>query len=512
MEQGRRKPARAVCIHGHFYQPPRENPWTERIKKQESAHPYHDWNARITEEAYRPNAAARILGPGGEVEELVCNYARISFDFGPTLLRWMEKEAPDVYRTILEADQDSRIRFSGHGSAMAQSYHHSILPLANQRDRLTEVRWGIRDFTFRFGRKPEGMWLPETGVDLETLEILAGEGIRFTILCPSQAWKVRSGPDQPWIDVNGGRIDGRRPYRIELPSGRSIAVFLYQGHLAKEVAFNGMLHNGEVFAHALIRVLDGGPEAQLASIATDGETFGHHHRFGEMALAYALRTIEGTEGIALTIYGEFLKQNPPTWEVRIHENTAWSCVHGLGRWSSDCGCNVLAPAGWNQQWRQPLRRSLNWLRDAVAGPFEEQASQLLVDPWAARDDYVALLLDTRKEAKEAFLNRWMRPRAANSKRALRLLELQRNALKMFTSCGWFFNDVSGIETVQILSYAVRVVELAEQLLGLEVWDAFLDHLDEARSNRPEIGSAKDIVLNQIARPGLLRKHQRAALG
>jgi len=337
---------RYICIHGHFYQPPRENPWLEVIELQDAAYPYHDWNRKITAECYATNAASRILDDQGQIIKIVNNYAKISFDFGPTLLAWMVKNTPDIYEAVLEADVESQKQFSGHGSAIAQAYNHIILPLANQRDKVTQVLWGIRDFEKRFCRLPEGMWLPETAVDLESLDILAELGIRFTILAPHQAHRVRPLGKDDWEDVSGGRIDPTMPYRLNLPTGRRIDLFFYDGPISRAVAFDGLLSRGETFAQRLLdAVSNDSARAQLVHIATDGETYGHHHRYGDMALAYALRYIEANELAQITNYGEFLQMHPPSHEVEIFENSSWSCVHGIERWRDNCGCTAGAHPG-----------------------------------------------------------------------------------------------------------------------------------------------------------------------
>ncbi len=444
---------RYVCIHGHFYQPPRENPWLEAIELQDSAAPYHDWNERITRECYAPNSVSRILDDQERIVKLVNNYARISFNFGPTLLSWLEVKAPEVYAAVLAADQQSRATFSGHGSAIAQVYNHVIMPLATRRDRVTQIRWGIGDFEHRFGRAPEGMWLAETAVDLETLELLAGAGIGFTILAPHQAARVRALGDKTWQEINGATIDTALPYRQRLPSGRSIAIFFYNGAIARAVAFEGLLSQGEQFIERLVGafVADrAGP--QLVHIATDGESYGHHHRFGDMALAYGLEQIPARQLAQLTNYGEYLEKHPPRHEVEIVEKSSWSCAHGIDRWWTDCGCNTGGHATWNQKWRTPLRNALDWLRDQVAPQWERQARQFFGDPWAVRDDYIKVLLDRSPSNVANFYARHAaRPLTpAQTTTAIKLLELQRHAMLMYTSCGWFFDDLAGIETIQVL--------------------------------------------------------------
>jgi alpha-amylase/alpha-mannosidase (GH57 family) len=486
---------RYICIHGHFYQPPRENPWLEAIELQDSAYPFHDWNERITAECYAPNARARVLDGQDRIIDIVNTYSRISFNFGPTLLAWLEAKAPEVYRAVLEADGLSQERFWGHGSAIAQVYNHMILPLANERDKRTQVLWGIRDFESRFGRRPEGMWLAETAVDTHTLEALADAGIAFTILAPSQARRVRPLGGRSWRDVSGGRIDPSRVYEAKLPSGRRIALFFYDGPISRAVAFEGLLRRGEYLADRLAGAFDDSREwPQLVHIATDGETYGHHHRQGEMALAYALRHIE-EQGLArLTNYGAYLEKHPPTHQVEILESTAWSCVHGVGRWWTDCGCNSGGHPGWNQSWRNPLRNALDWLRDELAPRFEGAARELLVDPWAARDAYIDVVLDRSPESRARFLEshrtRDLTPQ--DERRVSQLMELQRHALLMYTSCGWFFDELSGIETVQVIQYAGAALHLAGQLFGDGLEEGFRGRLAEARSNLPEHGDGARI--------------------
>jgi alpha-amylase/alpha-mannosidase (GH57 family) len=478
-----------VCIHGHFYQPPRENPWLEAVELQDSAYPYHDWNERITAECYAPNSAARILNSEERIVRILNNYERISFNFGPTLLSWMETKAPRIYRAILEADRASRERFSGHGSALAQAYHHIILPLANQRDKHTQVAWGIRDFQFRFGRAPEGMWLPETAVDIESLEILASFGIKFTILAPRQASREGKIGGRTLKDVSGERIDPSMPYRINLPSGRKIALFFYDGPISRAVAFENLLTSGEGFAKRMMAGFaeDLRPWPELVHIASDGETYGHHHRFGEMGLASALDYIESHKLAQITNYGEYLERHPPIHRVEIFENSSWSCAHGVERWRSNCGCNSGQRSGWNQEWRGPLRAAFDWLRDTLAPKYEEKAGEFLKDPWEARNDYIDVVLQRSPQSVEQFLRKHATRElnAAERVAALKLLELQRHTMLMYTSCGWFFDELSGIETVQVMRYAGRAVDLAQQLFGDALEASFMEQLALAPSNLSE---------------------------
>ena len=483
-----------VCIHGHFYQPPRENPYLEAIELQDSAYPYHDWNERITAECYAPNAASRIVDAENRIVKLVNNYAHISFNFGPTLLSWMKELAPNVHAAIVEADRDSRQRFSGHGSALAQGYNHMIFPLANRRDKVTQVKWGIADFESRFGRKPEGMWLPETAADTETLEVLAEHGILFTILAPRQAKRVRSKRSGRYHDTTGSRIDPAHPYIAKLPSKKRLSLFFYDGPISQAVAFEGLLSDGKRFADRLMSGFSATRQfPQLVHIATDGESYGHHHRFGEMALTYALEEIQNNNAAHLTNYGEYLEKYPNEDLVEIVENSSWSCVHGVERWRSDCGCNSGGHP-WNQQWRGPLRDALDWLRDRLTPIFESRLSRYVRDPWAARDGYIRLILDRSEESRAAFFaehaGRQLSPEEQTD--ALKLLEMQRHAMLMYTSCGWFFDELSGLETVQVIHYAGRALRLAEECSGESIEAEFVQHLAAAKSNLPEHGDGARI--------------------
>jgi alpha-amylase/alpha-mannosidase (GH57 family) len=487
---------RYICIHGHFYQPPRENPWLEEIELQDSAYPYHDWNERITSECYAPNTASRILDPDKRIIDIVNNYAKTSFDIGPTLLSWIKTHHPDVYQALIEADRLSQKRFSGHGSAIAHAYNHMIMPLASSRDKRTQVIWGIRDFEYRFGRKPEGMWLPETAANLETLDILAEQGITFTILAPRQARRVREICEEEWKDVNE-KIDTRMPYMCRLPSGKTINLFFYDGQIAQDVAFRGLLNNGKNFAERLTGVFSDLEEPQLVHIATDGESYGHHHRYGDMALACALHHIESGKLANLTNYAEYMEKCPPTREVEIIENSSWSCVHGVERWRGDCGCNTLTNPGWNQGWRAPLREAMDWLRDNLIPIYEMGMASYIQDPWQARDDYIKVILnrsaqnevilDGSVQGVEAFLSRHaLRELSDDEKtKVLKLLEMQRCAMLMYTSCGWFFDDISGIETVQVMQYASCAMQLARGVGGEDLESGYLDILKRAQSNIPD---------------------------
>jgi len=496
---------RYICIHAHLYQPPRENAWLEGIELQDSAYPYHDWNERVTAECYEPNAASRILDGDEYIVQITNNYSKISFNFGPTLLAWMEKNAPEVYQAILEADHESQRSFSGHGSALAQVYNHMILPLANRSDKYTQVNWGIRDFERRFGRQPEGMWLPETALDLDTLDVLAELGIRFTILATRQARRVRRVGDRRWRKVEGGTIDPTVAYKVRLPSGREINLFFYDGPISRAVAFEDLLVRGEILVERLTSAFsDDRQWPQLVHIATDGETYGHHHRHGDMAVAYALHYIESNNLARLTNYGEYLEKHPPTHEVEIVENTSWSCVHGVDRWWKDCGCNSGGHPDWNQAWRTPLRNALDWLRDTVAPRYENRTRELLKDPRGARNDYIEVVVDRSHETFKGFFSRnSVRDLTEEEKvTVLKLMELQRHLMLMYTSCGWFFDDLSAIETVQVLHYAGRALQLAQDVLDDSLEGNFLNLLEQAKSNIPDNLDGRQIY-EKFVRPAMV---------
>jgi alpha-amylase/alpha-mannosidase (GH57 family) len=482
---------RYVCIHGHFYQPPRENPWLDIVEVQDSAAPYHDWNERITRECYAPNTRSRLVDGQGQILGLRNNYAWISFNFGPTLLSWMAARAPEVLEGIVEADKLSRERRGGHGNAMAQAYNHIILPLASARDIHTQVRWGIADFKHRFGRDPEGMWLPETAVDVASLEALAEQGIRFTVLAPYQALRWRRLGQKNWVETTGA-IDPSRPYVAKLPSGRSIAIFFYDGAISRQVAFERLLDNGDAFLGRLHQAFDPArTHPQLVHIATDGESYGHHHAHGDMALAYALEKLENEAGVRLTNYGEFLERHPPDWEVEIRERTAWSCAHGIERWASDCGCRMRGD--WHQRWRAPLRKALDHLKEQLDHLFSTRGRECFPDPWAAREAYIEIIFDRSQKSVRHFMKCHGHPDLDDSqvRDALRLLEMQRHGMLMFTSCGWFFDDISGIETLQCLHYAAHAIHLAKGFQR-DFEKKFVQALKAAPSNLAQFATGRGV--------------------
>ena len=479
-----------VIIHGHFYQPPRENPFTGAIEKQESAAPFHDWNERITSECYTPNTTSKILDPAGQVADKINNFEHMSFNFGPTLLTYLEKQHSGTYQLILEADKKS-VAARGHGNALAQCYNHMIMPLASARDRWTQIVWGLEDFRFRFGRQPEGMWLPETAVDPDTLDDLVRAGMKFALLAPTQALRIRPGGSGEWQDVSEEGAPAERPYLCRTAHGE-LAILFYHQELSQGVAFGHLLGNAADFAAQIAR------EQGLVLVCTDGESYGHHYKFGEMCLAsLATRELPG-QGKALTNPAAFLTENPPEWEVQIKPGSSWSCAHGIERWRSDCGCKTGGEEGWSQAWRAPLRAGLDRLRERLDQVFEESGSRHLKDPWEARNDYISLILDNSECGSEAFLERHARGEISGNARIRirRLLEMQRYAMLMYTSCGWFFSDISGLESVQNIRYALYAAQIGEKLVGEPVDQGLRAELAKARSNRPDIGSGLDILLGQ----------------
>jgi alpha-amylase/alpha-mannosidase (GH57 family) len=510
----------ALIIHGHFYQPPRENPWTGVVETEPGAAPFHDWNERIYSECYQPNSSAAIVDPETGENRIVNNYANISFNFGSTLAGWLEQNHPDTYAQIVAADRESALKHGGHGNAIAQAYGHAILPLCNEHDRRTQIRWGVADFRHRCGRDPEAMWLPETACNDQVLAGLIDEGLRFVILAPHQAARVRGINESAWRDVGEQTIDTSIAYRYfhrdgsELSIAGSIAVFFYDGATSRAIAFENLLRSSRELVDRLAARNNGSGE--LVSIATDGETYGHHFRFGDICLAHALEVEAPQRGFRISNYGSYLDEHPPQFEVEINngpegEGTSWSCQHGVGRWIRDCGCHTGGEPGWSQRWRAPLRDALDFLRDENAAHFEATRGNLFIDPWQARNDSIELILDQHR-SREGFLydhaGRWLS--TDEQWHALTCLELQRMLVLMYTSCGWFFNDISGIETVQILKYACRAIDLMEQLGLPSVRGRFLEMLSEAKSNRPELGSAADIY-RQILEPLKLNHANEEAL-
>ena len=492
-----------LVIHGHFYQPPRENPWTGAVERDPQVRPFHDWNERIYHECYRVNAFARIFDAYGRIERITNNFERISFDVGPTLLSWLEGHDRATYERILEADRKSVARNAGHGNAIAHAYNHAILPLLSERDRVTEVRWGLADFRRRFGREPEAMWLPETACDDKTLGTLIDEGLLFAILSPHQAARVRDLRSGDWTNVEDGSIDTGVAYEYfhRDGSGRSIALFFYDGPLARSIAFEGLLVSSQTFVAGLSGGR-GGP-SRIIHVATDGESYGHHFRHGELTLAHALMVEGPNKDLSFTNYGAFLAANPPTREVDIKagpdgEGTSWSCAHGVERWYRDCGCQTDGQDGWNQAWRTPLRNAFDALRTFAHERFEEGAAALLADPWKARDAYADFFLDPARPRDEWLRRHAKRPLDDDEKvRAFTFLELEKSILLMYTSCGWFFADLAGPEGRQVLGYAAHALDLLQELGIDPPRRQFLEILGDAKSNRPGVGAGTEFFAKSV---------------
>src|SRR5574344_453462 len=504
-----------LTIHGHFYQPPRENPWLEAVELQDSALPCHDWNERVNNECYSPNSVSKIVDNKNRILDVVNNYKFMSFNFGPTLLSWLEVFAPSAYERIIKADIESVQEHNGHGNAMAQVYNHMIMPLANAHDKETQIKWGIKDFEYRFGRSPEGMWLAETAVDDETLKYLVDNGIKFTVLSPYQALKVKAKGQANWVDVSWGNIDPARSYRYYIKSDtkKFIDLFFYDGAISKSVAFDEILKDGNKFAK---RLKDGVSESrdypQLINIATDGESYGHHTKFGDMARAYVLRVRAKDEGFTITNYAEYLDKYRSDWEVDIKQASSWSCFHGVGRWKEDCGCSTGGHPGWNQKWRKPLRAALDYLRDELSGIFEREGQIYFDNPWNVRNNYIDVILDRNEQVINKFQKKYFRADLSDDDRVkgMQLLEMERQTLLMYTSCGWFFSEISGIETTQIMKYAARAMQLASVFSDKDFEKSFLEILSEAKSNLPEFGSGKDIF-ERFVKPSVVTVKQIASL-
>ena len=541
-----------LIVHGHFYQPPRENPWTGIIEEQPSAAPFHDWNERIQAECYQPNTSAVISDPVTGEPGAINNYERISFNFGPTLLSWLEQNHPETHKRIIDADRASVLTHDGHGNAIAQAYGHAILPLCNERDLRTQIRWGLADFGSRFGREPEAMWLPETACNDRVLDALIEEGLRYVILAPHQAARYRTASNpSPFGRRQGegldevenservkraGRMPANRPQDAGVPSwrevdqntlhtsipyrythardaGKSIAVFFYNGPLSRAIAFEGLLRSSSALVDSFTQAVRG---RAMLNLATDGETYGHHFKFGDLCLAHALTVEAPARGFKLTNYGEYLDHHPPQYDVEINngadgQGTSWSCLHGVGRWTRDCGCATGGEPGWNQKWRTPLRDALDFLRDENISHFEATRGNLFTFPWLARDDSISLILNPHQSCEQfLYEHAGRRLSADEGSRALTYLELQRMLLLMYTSCGWFFNDISGIETIQVLRYAARAMDLMKQLNLPSTRERFLDILSEAKSNRPELGTGAD-VFRRFVEPSSSRELRQEAV-
>ena len=497
---------KSFLLHGHFYQPPREDPWWQFVPRQPSAYPAHDWNERIYWECYLPNATARIFNRDGSIIDMVNNYSYINFNFGPTLLLWLKQYHPEFISFLKEGDKKGIENNNGHGNAIAQGYNHMILPLANEHDKDTQIYWGKRFFEHIFERETEGFWLPETACNYETLKYLIKHNIKYIILSPHQAERVRKIGGNEWIDVSNGSVDIRRPYRIFLnkEEDKHIDCSFYHGPLSYAMSFQHIMYSAQSCADKVVSSYDNSDA--LISIATDGETFGHHHPFSEMGLAYLMKNELPNRGIKCVNYADFLDKNPPKYEAEIKKGedglgTSWSCSHGVKRWFDDCGCRIGTNPGWNQKWRKPLRKTLDWLRSELDRIFMEKGASIFKEPWRARNNFIEIIIDSSEDAVRKFARENLNNADVDITGALKLLEMEHMGMLFYTSCGWFFDEVSGIETVQNLRYAARAIQLAKEVSAVDLEEAFLKKLVDVKSNIPEFGNGKKIY-QQLVLPDI----------
>ena len=494
-----------ITIHGHFYQPPRENPWTEQIELQPSAQPFHNWNARINKECYKANCFARILNSENLIENIINNFQYISFNIGPTLMKWIKENSKETYYKILEADKNSIELYSGHGNAIAQVYNHTILPLAKNKDKHTQILWGIEDFKTHFKREPEAIWLAETAVNQDTIDVLVEFNLKYIILSPFQACKVRPLGKKKWTDVSTGNIDITMPYKQYSRDGRSINIFFYNHTISSAIGFEHLLTNSYLLVEKFQQFIWDANRPILISTCTDGESYGHHEKFGEMCLAHFIKHSSQKHGLTLTNYGQFLELYKPTHEVQIKsgfqgEGTAWSCAHGVGRWIRNCGCSDGGYPSWNQHWRTPLREAFNWLHDQILKAYQIKASHLLKDLQQAKNSYINIISNRNPENRREFLKKFCtKKNITDHESALifRFMEALYQCQLLFTSCAWFFADISGLEPIQNLKYAARAIQLIKIYLKNDLENDFLNKLIFIKSNNASQGTAKDIYNKEV---------------
>lgn len=496
-----------IILHGHFYQPPRENPWTGIVPLQKSADPYHDWNSRITKECYAANSFSRYLDTHGRIEDIVNNYEYLSFNFGPTLMGWLKEHAPNIYRKIQDADKVSIENNGGHGNAIAQGYNHTILPLDTPLDAEIQIEWGLGDFKSHFNRESEGIWLPETAVNYKIIDILIEKKIKFIILSPWQAEAIQTEDSDEWQLLGDQPVPSWRSYRIEREKG-SIAVFFYNNILAQGISFGHYLRDANTLYNKLKRLHCSRETSHLIHTATDGEIYGHHEPFGDMGLAALIKKIKDGDKFTLTNYGYYLEQYPPVYRARLkhgeeNKGSSWSCFHGVSRWYKDCGCNTGGKEGWDQKWRTPVRKAYETLSKDLILLYKEEIRKISnIDPETILKKYIEVL--TNKKSRNNFASEMLTEKAyssINKNKLFKLLEGQKFRMYTFTSCGWFFSELSGIEPVQNLKYAYKAIEIYSHFTQKDLTDKFLDDLKEARSNIKENGTGKDIYLS------LKPKHQ-----
>lgn len=486
-----------LVIHGHFYQPPRENPWTDTIEKQDSAYPFHNWNEKIIDECYLPNCYSKVVDSSNKIMHIVNNFEFINFNIGPTLFSYIEKNFPNVYKKIIEGDKLSQEHNNGFGNAIAQAYNHIIMPLAKRRDKITQIKWGVQEFEYRFRRKPESMWLPETAIDSETADLLIDEGLKYIILSPHQALKYRKLGAKDWTNVSEKPIPPYQPYRLFKKDSKGntitekyIDIFFYNAKLSNDISFGNILTNADWLADEITKNINPDlPPTQLISIATDGEVYGHHKKFADMCLSAFIKHSAPERGIKIINFANFLNMYPPSSEVELSPGseglgTSWSCAHGVGRWFRDCGCHTGGQPGWNQKWRKPLRDAFDKLNESLVELYEFEGKKYFKKIWEVRDDYISILLNPVQENKTKFLQKHLHSKhlLKEKSKALRLLETQKYMLYMYTSCGWFFSELSGIETLQNLKYAAKAISLASHFDEFILSSEYYDFLEQAKSN------------------------------
>ncbi|MGL5956930.1 MAG: DUF3536 domain-containing protein [Brevinema sp.] len=492
-------------LHGHFYQPPRENPWTGFVDRQESAYPYTDWNTRINAECYAACTRTPVL-ENNEIVKIINCFEYLSFNIGPTLLSWMEKTEGDTVKKIVEGDQISCFRNGGHGNAIAQVYSHMIMPLAGTKDQYTQIIWGLQDFKMRFGRDSEGIWLGETAINNETAAILVDCGIKYVILSPFQAENIIT--DTQTHNVLGGRVDTTKPYNLQTKNGK-LAIFFYNPKLASEISFGDVLSDARRFSEMVKQEFSRqSGEIKLVHTATDGEVYGHHKEFGNMAAAKLIydMTVKQNASFEFTNYGHFLDLYPPKEECELFlgdlgEGSSWSCIHGVSRWVRDCGCHTGGQDAWNQKWRTPLREAFDLLRDYLYQAAESVTENLIEDLWDARNDYFLPMVKREDQYYQDFFIKHQKKVLTHEEQqnVLCVMESLRYGMLMYTSCGWFFSDFSGIETIQDLLYAVRAYEFSQEFLDHSAVKQFADVLSQARSNVFGDLNGEDILNNSIVK-------------
>ncbi|MBN2544243.1 MAG: DUF3536 domain-containing protein [Spirochaetes bacterium] len=491
-----------TIIHGHFYQPPREDPWTDQIGTQSSAYPFKNWNIRITSECYAPNCFSRVLNSKGKIIDIINNYRYISFNFGPTLLNWLEKKDKEIYDLIIEADKLSIPEHNGHGNAIAQIYNHVIMPLQSTKDKITQIIWGLKDFKYRFGRDSEGIWLSETAIDYETVNLLIDQGIKFVILSPDQAKSFKKIHEDKWNDVTAHHhLPAKRPYKIYTEHGE-ITAFYFDKRLSTAVSFEHLLQSSDNFARSIMHTAS--HDKDIIVIAADGEIYGHHEPFADMCLAHLIKEYHlNQKKIRLLNFAEYLEMHPAEYETKLNLGdddlgSSWSCYHGVGRWYKNCGCQTGGKESWNQEWRKPLRDAFDYLKKEIDVIYENEISNYVDDPWALRNDYIELILSNYKLSDMDFLRKHINKTLNKEEiiRILSLLESQKNAMFMYTSCGWFFTELSGIETVQNIKYAYKAIYLLKNNIDW-IKTNFENMLEKAESNIKEINNGKWILYNWV---------------